>query len=155
MCIRAGLYIALASGCGPGKTKHWRRRALGWRAVAQSSHRTLLLQNVCGTSVCMRVFNRGAHPDRWGTNKSGPVIDMLTFGFPFHLVSITMPWICVRVFKILWVVFSMWQWGAKASELHGSGYGLEPKEPGLLSVTTAAVWVQLGVPGESRPALDI
>ena len=43
MCIWADLYIALASGCGPGKTKHWRRRALGWRAVAQSGHKTLLL----------------------------------------------------------------------------------------------------------------
>lgn len=57
MCVspESWLYIELASGCGPGKTKHWRRSSPRLTSCGPEAAAV-----ACYYSVCVCVFDGGA-----------------------------------------------------------------------------------------------
>ena len=84
MCVsvESRLYIALASGCGPGKTKHWRRSSTGLTSCGpKQPQQPVITVCVCACArgrVCVCLDGGFTSADRWGMSMLSPCVEMLS-----------------------------------------------------------------------------
>lgn len=162
MCVsvESRLYIALASGCGPGKTKHWRRSSAGLTSCGPKQPQQPVItvcvclceRRVCvfgwRVHLCRQVGNEHAESLRWDVKFEAYVYMSVHACLRFcthtntnlSCVNVIHVYVCVCVWsQSQWITWA-WLW---AGSLEKSG---------LLSVTTA-VWVRLKRQEKSGPTL--